>query len=535
MDQIKHNHAVYDMIHFSANGDLESLKKVVEESSLNLNEGDYDKRTALHLASEEGHIEIVEYLLSKNADVNVTDRWGVTPLRGALNKDNGKIAELLRDKGARTKFEEIKKKKEDEKDESFLENTRILFEKMVSTKEKDKITTDSLKRFLRKRGLDSKRNQVLYEQIQQLSNGSKTIGWESFLKLMRGNNENLLQRALNNDLVIKNWDNFSKEVREIYDIVRKNEKGAPASYIPELGCADPDWCKLFFFLNSKFLVGVSIITTDGQTYDHGDCDLPFSIQSCIKPIVYAMAIEELGYDWIHQYVGKEPSGVAFNAFTLNKQNKPHNSCINAGAIVVSGSYHVELKTAEKFKRVLKNLSDYAGGAKIGFDQAVYLSERETAYNNNALAYFMSSKNGFPPGCSVQDALDFYFQLCSIEVTNKKLATVAATYSNNGICPLTGKKCMSSHTVKRTMQLLFSCGMYDYSGEWACTVGLPAKSGVAGAVFVVVPSICGICIWSPPLNDEGNSVRGVDFAEKLVEKKNWNTFDVIFNKESDHIL
>jgi glutaminase len=181
------------------------------------------------------------------------------------------------------------------------------------------------------------------------------------------------------------------------------------------------------------------------------------------------------------------------------------------------------------------LGDYAGGAKIGFDQAVYLSERETAYNNNALAYFMSSKNGFPQGANVQDSLDFYFQLCSIEVTNKKLATIASTYANNGVCPITGKKCMSSHTVKRCMQLLFSCGMYDYSGEWACTVGLPAKSGVAGAVFVVVPSVCGICIWSPPLNDEGNSVRGVDFAEKLVEKKNWNTFDVIFNSKKDHIL
>ena len=119
---------------------------------------------------------------------------GATPLRGALNSDHLKIAEILRDKGARTKFEEISEKDEGHPNENFVEETRILFEEMVTTKDKNKITTDSLNKFLKKRGLDSKRNQVIFDQIQQLSGGSKNITWESFLKLMKHKEGNLIHR-----------------------------------------------------------------------------------------------------------------------------------------------------------------------------------------------------------------------------------------------------------------------------------------------------------------------------------------------------
>jgi glutaminase len=141
-------------------------------------------------------------------------------------------------------------------------------------------------------------------------------------------------------------------------------------------------------------------------------------------------------------------------------------------------------------------------------------------------YFMASEGGFPPNVKKEDALDFYFQMCSVEISCKKLGLIASTYANYGICPLTGEKTMSFETVKQTMQLCLTCGMYDYSGEWACTVGLPAKSGVAGDLWVVVPSKMGICTYSPPLDNIGNSVRGVEFATRITQEFGWSVFDSV---------
>jgi len=136
---------------------------------------------------------------------------------------------------------------------------------------------------------------------------------------------------------------------------------------------------------------------------------------------------------------------------------------------------------------------------------------------------------------IEDALDFYFQLCSTEVNCYKLSSMAATYANHGECPLTGARALSLDTVKRTMQLAFSCGMYDYSGEWACTVGLPAKSGVAGSIFIVVPGVLGMCVFSPRLDMHGNSVRGVDFATKIVNRFGWNIFDVLYTAKDQDVV
>ena len=109
---------------------------------------------------------------------------------------------------------------------------------------------------------------------------------------------------------------------------------------------------------------------------------------------------------------------------------------------------------------------------------------------------------------------FYFQVCSIEVNCSILAGMAATLANGGVCPLTDRRCLCTTTVKNTLQLMYSCGMYDYSGEWACTVGLPAKSGVTGAIVVVIPNVMGLCIYSPKLDFRGNSVRGVEFLSSI---------------------
>lgn len=244
-------------------------------------------------------------------------------------------------------------------------------------------------------------------------------------------------------------------------------------------------------------------------------------------MLYSMIIEDLGYDYVHKFVGKEPSGVEFNAFTLNREHKPHNACINAGSIVICGLFKTKDTSSQKFKKFTSKLEEYAGGMQVAFNQAVYLSEKETANRNYALAYFMASQGSLPKYIPIKDTLDFYFQMCSVNVTCAVLASIGSMYANYGCCPTTGKRVMSFHTVKRTLQLMYSCGMYDFSGEWACTVGVPAKSGVSGSIFLVVPNVLGMCIFSPRLDRYGNSVRAVDFATRVVEKYCWGLFDVLF--------
>lgn len=147
----------------------------------------------------------------------------------------------------------------------------------------------------------------------------------------------------------------------------------------------------------------------------------------------------------------------------------------------------------------------------------------------SLSYFMASRNAFPKDADIDESLAFYLQNCSIAVSSEQLATISSSYANYGICPTTGKRCLSDETVSGALKIFFSCGMYDYSGEWACTVGLPAKSGVSGCIMLVVPNVCGISIWSPRLDSHGNSVKGVEFSEKLVDKFKWSAFDELQKK------
>jgi len=161
---------------------------------------------------------------------------------------------------------------------------------------------------------------------------------------------------------------------------------------------------------------------------------------------------------------------------------------------------------------------------VKFDNSVYLSERETADRNFALAYFMREHKSFPANTDIHDVLEFYFQCCSIEVTARQMSIVAATLASGGVNPFSGKRIFKQSTVKHCLSLMYSCGMYDFSGEFAFVIGLPAKSGVSGVLMVVVPNVMGLAVWSPRLDTMGNSVRGVDFCKRLVQHFNFHNYD-----------
>jgi glutaminase len=198
--------------------------------------------------------------------------------------------------------------------------------------------------------------------------------------------------------------------------------------------------------------------------------------------------------------------------------------INAGAIMCCALIRPESDMAGRFEHVMDRWRALAGDDKVGFSNSVYLSERQTADRNFALGYFMREHRAFPPQTDLVSTLEFYFQCCSIELNATQLAIVAATLANGGICPTTGKRIFHSQTVRDCLSLMYSCGMYDFSGEFAFTIGLPAKSGVSGALMIVVPNVMGLCTWSPRVDGYGNSVRGLAFCRRLVEEFKFHNYD-----------
>uniref|UniRef100_A0A8C0YYE1 glutaminase n=1 Tax=Canis lupus familiaris TaxID=9615 RepID=A0A8C0YYE1_CANLF len=309
----------------------------------------------------------------------------------------------------------------------------------------------------------------------------------------------LLTQAFRRKFVIPDFMSFTSHIDELFESAKKQSGGKVADYIPQLAKFSPD------------LWGVSVCTVDGQRHSIGDTKVPFCLQSCVKPLKYAIAVNDLGTEYVHRYVGKEPSGLRFNKLFLNEDDKPHNPMVNAGAIVVTSLIKQGVNNAEKFDYVMQFLNKMAGNEYVGFSNATFQSERESGDRNFAIGYYLKEKKCFPEGTDMVGILDFYFQLCSIEVTCESASVMAATLANGGFCPITGERVLSPEAVRNTLSLMHSCGMYDFSGQFAFHVGLPAKSGVAGGILLVVPNVMGMMCWSPPLDKMGNSVKGIHFC------------------------
>lgn len=356
--------------------------------------------------------------------------------------------------------------------------------------------------------INEHRSQLLHGQDGQ---GEVQLDREKFIECIK-DNVVLIKRAFTGDFAIPEFSKFCSSVDSIYWACRTNSEGKVASYIPQLGKYSPDYW------------GVSLCTVDGQRHSIGDVEVPFTLQSSGKPINYALAINELGADFVHQYVGHEPSGESFNCIKLSSENKPHNPMINAGAILIASLIRRNLSLSDRFDFIMNQYRRMMGGEFIGFNNAIFLSEKETANRNYSLAYYLKENRCFPEKTRLDDTLDLYFQLCSMETNVNSGAVLAATLANGGYCPITGEEVLSATSVRNTLSLMHSCGMYDYSGGFAFKVGLPAKSSVSGAVLLVIPNVMGMCLWSPPLESMGNSVRGVQFCEQLVNVFNFHHYD-----------
>ncbi|KKC26491.1 glutaminase [Sphingomonas sp. SRS2] len=300
-------------------------------------------------------------------------------------------------------------------------------------------------------------------------------------------------------------DRIAAEMAEIQD------RGKVADYIPGLARVDP---KNF---------GIAITTHDGRIYAAGDADTAFSIQSVSKVFALTMALGKVG-DSLWKRVGREPSGNAFNSIVQleAEQGIPRNPFINAGAIVVSDVVLAGHEPKEAIGEVLRFMREVAGDDSIIIDNEVAQGEADTGFRNTALANYMRAFGNIHH--PVEQVLGVYFHQCALAMNCRQLARAGRYLMLEGQHPETGFNVVSPMRARRINALMMLCGHYDGSGEFAFRVGIPGKSGVGGGILCVVPGIASIAVWSPGLNERGNSTLGSLALERLAAATGWSVFN-----------
>ena len=299
--------------------------------------------------------------------------------------------------------------------------------------------------------------------------------------------------------------------RIVADCRHYTAQGHVATYIPELANVNPDQ------------VGIYVSTEDGDEYFAGDYLAPFTMQSVVKPLILLQALMDSGMDAVRALVGVEATGKPFDAFNYSDQplTKTNiNPMINTGAIALCTLIHGDTY-ADRVRRLLELTRKLADNPELAVDQSVYQSEKMTGNKNRALAYMLTAYGMISD--PVEEILDCYFQGCSISVNCRDLARIAHIFANHGLHPATKEQLFPAEYAKYVNATLVTCGMYDGSGEFALNVGFPAKSGVGGGIMGVIPHNMGVGVFSPALDQRGNSVAGIKMLEKLSREQDLSIY------------
>ncbi|EHQ62587.1 glutaminase [Paenibacillus dendritiformis C454] len=313
-------------------------------------------------------------------------------------------------------------------------------------------------------------------------------------------------------MIEAHWNELERELPQwLEESRRMAAAGKVATYIPGLAEARPD------------ALGISLCGIRGERVKAGETEEPFTMQSVSKVFSLLLALLDSGEAGVFAKVGKEPTGDDFNSILkleLVDPGKPFNPFINAGAIAIASL--IEGRTPEeKSERLLEFIRMLADDPSITWNKRIYESERETAYRNRSLAYYLKD-NGILEG-DVEATLDVYFRQCAIEVRTCQLARMALVLANRGCDPATGHCYIPRKYVQIATSFMTTCGMYNASGEFALEAGIPAKSGVSGGIMALIPGQLGIGVYGPALNEKGNSVAGVHMLSMLSERFEWSIF------------
>ncbi len=288
-------------------------------------------------------------------------------------------------------------------------------------------------------------------------------------------------------------------------------RGTVASYIPALASAD----------GSK--LGVCLLDTQNAMGQAGDSAQRFTMQSTVKPVLLLLALMDNGEAFVRSRVGVEATGKPFDAINVTDQqllSQNLNPMVNMGAIAMCSLIKGK-DYAERFRRLLELTRRLAGNPDIRLNEEVYLSEKATGNKNRSLAFLLKSYGLLED--DVEDVLDCYFRACSIEVDCRDLARIACCLSSHGKDPVTGEVLFPAHYAQYVSAVMMTCGMYDGSGDFAISVGVPAKSGVGGGIMAVVPGCMGIGIYGPALDSKGNSLAGIQLLRQLSHRLQLSIF------------
>lgn len=300
-------------------------------------------------------------------------------------------------------------------------------------------------------------------------------------------------------------------VTDIADEMRqRRDRGQVATYIPELARVDTQ------------AFGLVVIDNDGNVASGGDSDVPFSIQSISKVFTLTLALGRIG-DRLWRRVGREPSGSPFNSIVQLERERgiPRNPFINPGAIAVTDAIVSGHQPREALGDILRFMQFIADDSSVMIDEAVAASEQRTGYRNIALANYMKSFDVLDN--PVDFTLGVYFHHCAIAMSCRQLAMAGRFLAHLGRNPSTGHLVVQPERARRINAIMLTCGHYDGSGEFAYRVGLPGKSGVGGGILAIAPGKASIAVWSPGLDDNGNSHLGRIALETLTKRMGWSIF------------
>ncbi len=296
----------------------------------------------------------------------------------------------------------------------------------------------------------------------------------------------------------------SDYLEHVLDEVRDIDEGEVEEGLPHIDVKDPTE------------LAAAVCTVTGNVYTAGDAEVTFTMQSISKAFVYGLALQELGREKVFETVGTEASGEPFNELSLGREtNRPMNPMINAGAIAVNQLINGEDSSVEDRTEIIRAFLSELAGRELKVNEEILDSELADSDRNLAIAHMLASHGVIHD--DPREAVISYQRQCSIEVTVKDLAVMSATLANGGVQPVTGKKVLDADACRLALAMMGTAGMYDGSGRWMSTVGIPAKSGVSGGLIGTLPGQLGLSTLSPRLNPQGNSVRGVKIFEQFSEE------------------
>lgn len=352
-----------------------------------------------------------------------------------------------------------------------------------------------------------------YILMRKLQDSDGTVDRNTFQRCVTGFVSFIL-KALQGRFVIPDFFTFTEETQKLFVKCKqlssvKQEKDAGGE---EFG----KW-------------GVSVCTVDGQRLSLGDWSEPCILGEISWPLVYSLAVDQLGSDCVHRYVGIEEFSKFDSPFTLTKQGVPHSPLTETGALICTSLLQLTERPGpedeEKYESILNVIRRSCNKEHANLNCTSHQNLRKDSIRLHALSFYLQEMKCFPESVDINATLDLMLQCSSTEVTCESGAAMAATFANGGLCPLSGDQVLSPTAVRNTLSMMQVAGMNDYSRIFHFKTSVPAKSSRSGAVFTVVPGVLGLMAWSPDLDAFGNSWKAVHFCEELVSSFQLHSFDI----------